>query len=633
MTRSGPKSALAAKGGGGRNACLGLMLAALAVQLILLGFSMPLNKLASGDWFFHIDNPYHIYQLDLGRALQEKGLWMAYDPFFGAGSLAGLSSNVSARLTLLFAGLMPAGVPTASVYVVYVLICSLLAPLSVWGLGQLLKWSRWHNILALAIGLLLWWVGVFHWYHTAGMVSFVCACYLAPLYATWSYSLCNPGTPAKPTMLLLAGFAGGAGLWLHPLFCIPVLLLFLSFVVLDFGPRRLWPLLGRASVIAIVAMLLSLPWILAFAPSGIQTMAEAPYQRAVGLKIIFNSLGFEAGGATGAWINLPLAAICLFGPLTARDGKRSAMWPFLLAGLGLLLFAAFAGNSSTLAVVQPNRLIGPAYLLIGLTAAYYLTSLIDWAKTPGSRSVKVGVLTVGLMVMLYFGRELLREVTPGSHEHHGKAPPEIRDPPPLVAKLEKWINANTSADGRILFETSLGRVHGGGHIAGYLAATTRREFMGAAYPYFSPQLSCWDKSCFGRLIGTVQPEFFRRAIETYNVGWLVVHSSELKSFLKQLPEIKMVADFDGISIFQVSGARSFIYEGRGRVFGRDFNRVELSDVSGQALTLRYHWVRGLETVPPSRIEAYVWSADFPPLIRIINPPSNFILRMAPTLPY
>ena len=90
-------------------------MAAITAQLVLLRFSMPLTAVTSGGWFFNIDNPYHLYQLELGRALQAQWRWTGYDPFFAGGDVADLSSNVSARLALLVAGLLPASIPTASV--------------------------------------------------------------------------------------------------------------------------------------------------------------------------------------------------------------------------------------------------------------------------------------------------------------------------------------------------------------------------------------------------------------------------------------------------------------------------------------------------------------------------------------
>lgn len=605
----------------------GLLLAALAAQLVLLALAMPLTELTSGNWFFHIDNPFHIYQLELGRALLSEGQLAGYDPFFGAGHLAGLASNVSARFSLAIAALMPASVPIATVYAVYVLACSLAAPVSLWALGQLLQWPYLQRIFAIVFGLLLWWIGIPHWYHTAGMVSFVCACYFAPPYAAWVYSLCNASNTIRPVALLGAGLIGGAGMWLHPLFCIPVVVLCLSFALIGTARPKIRPFLGRATTIAGVVVMLSLPWVLALSNS-VPTSDSHGYQRAVGFDVLFNSLGLGTGGALGASINLFLLGICLIGIWIDRGGKQSAMWAFLVAGIGLLVLSAFGGSSATLAYIQPNRFLGPAYLLIGMAAAYKVPSLVTWASTKATRTVKMGMYAGGLLFFLFFGRELIREVMPGSHGHHGKAPPEIGTPPTVVAQLENWVNTNTTTDGRILFETSLGRVHGGGHIAGYLAAKTRREFLGAAYPYFLPRLSCWDRSCFDRPISEMSSDFFGRAIDTYNVGWIVAHSDELKRFLQQIPNIKMTGDFGGISTYEVGGSHTFIHSGAANIVGRDFNRIDFSNVIGQTLTLRYNWVSGLETVPPSQIEPHQWSPDFPPLIRIVNPPASFTLRLA-----
>lgn len=611
-----------------RTKYVGLLAVALAVQLALLWISMPLGDLFSGNWFFHIDNPFHIYQLELGRALQAEGRLMGYDPFFGAGHLAGLSSNVSARFTLVIAALLPASVPVATVYAIYVLACSLVAPLSLWGLGQLLSWSYWHRVSAIAIGLLLWWVGVFHWYHTAGMVSFVCACYVAPVYAVWVYALCDSRTVGRPVSLLLAGLVGGLCMWLHPLFCIPVITLCLCFVLFSGQRPRLLPLMGRATAISALVVLACLPWVIALTKTASQVSDDHGYQRAVGIAFLFNSMGVGTGGALGATINLVLIGICSVGVWSGLAGKKSFVHAFLLAGLVLLMFASFAGNSSTLAFVQPNRFLGPAYLLIGMAAAFHSVALAACVRINCSRPVWVGLLTFFGLILIFFGRELVRELTPGAHQHHGKAPPEISAPPMLVKQVESWITTNTGTDGRILFEASLGRVHGGGHIAGYLASKTKREFMGASYPYFLPRLSCWDKTCLNRPLGKMTGEFFGSAIETYNVGWIIAHSAELKSFLTQMPAIKWVVSYGEISIYEVAGARSYVHTGNARVVSRDFNQVNVRDAVGNSLTLRYNWVNGLETVPASVIEAYQWSPDFPPLIRIRNPPTNFVLRLA-----
>ena len=604
-----------------------MMLFAILCQLILLAWVMPLSQLFSGNWFFNIDNPYHIYQIEFGRALQSVGRLSGYDPFFAAGYVGGLSSNVSARLALLFAYLLPASVSTASVYAVYVAVCSLVAPLSLWGLARLLNWSWPRGALTIFLGLALWWIGVAHWYHTAGMVSFVCACYVAPWYSAWAYSLCDSASTAKPAALLGAGLVGGAGLWLHPLFCLPAVLLFLSLLLLRGKGASLTAVFSRALAVAAIAVLLTLPWVLALVHSSWQ-VGDQPYQRAVGLKVFLNSTGFETGGQTGAWINLLVLLICALGLiLFRRSSGAAAARAFALAGIGLLGFAVFAGASNTLAQMQPNRFIVPAYLLLAISAACHAEAVVQWTRAGNPRRRTWSLAIVGLFFALFVGREWMRELEYGSHGRHGKQPPEISAAPKSVAELQNWITSNTDARSRILFQTSLGRVHGGGHVAGYLASATHREFLGGAYPFFFPQVSCWDKSCFGRPIDTMDQAFFRRTLETYNVGWIIAHSLELKHLLEAMPDIKLRAVIDDVSVYEAQSPRTYVIAGQGRVTGRDFNRIELNDVSGPALTLRYNWVPGLETVPPSRIEPYRWSSEFPPLIRILDPPPNFVLRM------
>lgn len=606
-----------------------VMLTALAVQIALLSLSMPISDLATGNWFFNIDNPYHIYQLGQGEALWRLGRLTGYDPYFGAGTLGGLATNVSARFSLFVAAMLPQATPPATAYAAYVFLCSLAPVFAIWALGRMLKWSQWQAGFALILGLLLWWVGVFRWYHTAGMVSFVAACYLAIPFAVWSFSVCSAGQRLRPTVIPLVGLVGGAGMWLHPLFCIPVAILFLSLIPTSRTSIRVPIFVARAASIALIVVALCLPWVLALVnASGPQYPSQQPYQRAVGLGVLIQSLGFGAGGATGATINLLILGACIFGAWTMRRRMDHAVLPFVFAGLALLVFSAFAGANETLAYVQPNRFLGPAYLLLAVATSYYLPAAIGRVRSERRTPAKLGLLLVGIASALFFGRELFREISSGDHGRHGKAPPEISAAPAIVLRLEQWIAANTTVDGRILFQVSLGRVHGGGHVAGYLAARTKREFMGAAYPYYQAQTSCWDKFCFGRPIADISPEDFQRILVAYNTHWIIAHSDELKQLIQRIPAIKKVAEFDNLSMYELGGVKNFVESGNGRVVGREFNRVEVAGASGPALILRYNWLPGLVTVPPSTIEPYVWSAGFPPLIRIVKPPANFVLRLA-----
>ena len=77
-----------------RMAIIGVIVCALSVHLFMLSLAMPAESWRLESWFFHIDHPYHEYQLELGRALLREGRWEGYDPFFGGGALGGCSPTV-----------------------------------------------------------------------------------------------------------------------------------------------------------------------------------------------------------------------------------------------------------------------------------------------------------------------------------------------------------------------------------------------------------------------------------------------------------------------------------------------------------------------------------------------------------
>jgi len=337
--------------------------------------------------------------------------------------------------------------------------------------------------------------------------------------------------------------------------------------------------------------------------------------------------------AMGSWAGMgtylnPLALLgCALGLVFLRGTSRRAMLPLLFAGITLLVFAAFGASSSALASLQPNRFIAPAFLLIGTGAAYCLGEYATQPQRTGHPAIKL-LLVSGLCVIgLYSGREMIREASAGQHGHYGKTPPELTAAPSLVAQLESWIAANTSVDGRIVFETSLGRVHGGGHVAGVIALKTGRELLGAAYPYLLPSVSFWDRVAFGKPVSEVTPAQLQQGFEIYNVGWVVAHSPELQHAMAALPAASEVARFDFVRIYKISRPLSYVYAGTGRIAERGFNRLRVVGAAGPDLILKYHWVPGLTVSPPATIDAVKVSPDFPPFVRVRHPSNDFTLSL------
>lgn len=626
-----------------RRALLLIALCVLAAQLALLALSMPLSKVLSGEHSYHIDHPYHVYQLAVGKALLGQGQLVGYDPMLAGGHLGGANENLSAKVPVLLAAALPASLAPGLVYTVYVLACALAAPLAVVLLAGLLRWPWRHAALAAALGLAFWWIGALRWFHTAGMASFVLCCYAALPYAVWVWQLCGakigpgPGLGRRRLALSLAGAGalGGLGIWLHPLFPVAVGLIFLGFAG-GGGERPAWgPLLLRGAAVAAIALLLNLPWLAAVQgqPDISANMAALhPYQKVVGLAFALKpALGIWAADSLGNPLNPVMLLLCAAGLYFLPAAQRRCMLPLLLAGGLMLAFAAGGAALPGVGQLQPNRFAAPAFLAIALAAAYSMAAGLVWLGQPGAHGPKrawawAGALAAGVL-LLYAGREMLREASPGSHGHYGSKTQELAGEPQQVAQLEAWLREHTTADGRILFETSLGRVHGGGHVAGLVALKTGRELIGAAYPFSLPQVSFWDRSAFGKPIADLTAEQLWQGLERYNVGWVVAHSPELRSAMAALPQASVVADIGPVRVYQLNRPLSFAAVGQARISARAVNRLEVSDVSGAELVLRYHWLPGLVASNGARLEPAPSAPGFPPFIRVRNPPAAFVVSL------
>src|SRR4029077_14270468 len=150
---------------------------------------------------------------------------------------------------------------------------------------------------------------------------------------------------------------------------------------------------------------------------------------------------------------------------------------------------------------------------------------------PPARRMGAAVTVIVCAAAAIYGfREIAREVSYGDHPRYGEPPPEVKGVGPITEGLAKWISANTDASGRILLETSPGRVLDNAHSMGYLAAATGREFLGGPYPYVQ-FASFWDHTAFRRPIESFTPERFAEYLRTYNVGWIIVYSDRSEQYL------------------------------------------------------------------------------------------------------
>jgi hypothetical protein len=441
--------------------------------------------------------------------------------------------------------------------------------------------------------------------------------------------VCNAQNGRAIVAVMGAGLLGGLGMWLHPLFPIVVATLFLGLFIWNERQVLVRTILVRGAGIAALALLVNAPWLFSmFGAHDIEgnALLAHPYQKAVGIMVALKpAIGIWGEGSMGTFLNPLVLITCAAGLAFLRGASRNRMLPFLFAGVMLMVFAAFGASSQALGSLQPNRFLAPAFLLIGIGAAYCVG---EYARSPwlsGRRAVQLLSLGAVGLLGLYSTREIVREASTGPHGHYANNPPELTAAPALVAQLEAWIGANTSADGRIVFETSLGRVHGGGHAAGVIALKTGRELLGAAYPYLLPSVSFWDRVAFGKPIGELTQQKLMQGLDLYNVGWVVAHSPELQQAMAALPAASEVASFDAVRIYKINRPLSYVLSGSGQIASRGFNQLRVVGAQGPELILKYHWIPGLVASSGAAIEAVKVAPDFPPLIRVVHPSGDFTI--------
>jgi hypothetical protein len=83
-----------------------------------------------------------------------------------------------------------------------------------------------------------------------------------------------------------------------------------------------------------------------------------------------------------------------------------------------------------------------------------------------------------------------------------------------------------------------------------------------------------------------------------------------------------------IHLMKVNQPLTWFLQGEGKVKA-SLNRLELSELEGKEIVLKYHWTKGLSASPPATIAPVKIDDDPIPFIKIIQPPTALTLRIGP----
>jgi len=603
----------------------------LILQFALLSYSFPLSELFSTLPLTAVDHAFHQYQTLLSLDLAKQGQIVGYDPHFSAGYVGGVTLDASAHLPTLAVWAMESFLNPIATYKVYVFIAALIATLCLPLAACILNLNKLTTWCASILGLLLWWASAFHWYHTVGMVSYVLVAYLSIPYCAALIRILR--TEHRWSHSILLGLCGSGAFFIHPFFPIAITIFVVMLHVFYRNEYRLKRTILPLTIIAIIAVLPNLIWIATMisSPSFAGTAAQ-PYQKVVDVKILWGELiGLWHAPAMGAKI-YPLLVILAAIAGWREAGARQLVARIFLAEWGVLVvFAAFGAALPGLGALQPNRFSMLGYLFLVIPASMGLVSLLRLAITKRPHGYPLAILLCLMPLAALVGKEFTHEISTAPTGRYGKPPPEVTGLGENNQALLHWITENTSQDGRILFETSLARVHDGAHIAGLLAYLSKREFIGGPYPYMF-FADFWDEHVFGKKIQSIDQSEFSDYLGTYNIGWIIAHSPQSIEYLDKNTGIKYITQIGPVRIYQANRPLTYVLAGLGKVSNQGYSLSVHVPEPGEPVTLSYHYTKNLHSDDGSDITPIYLVDDPQPFIRLTPRHSTVILCDTQTCP-
>jgi hypothetical protein len=600
-----------------------LISATLLIQFMLVGAVFPWTELWSENPIFHNDGAYHWYQIKLAVNFATTNNIVGYDPFFAAGYVGGIPLNASAKLPAILSLMFAPWFSEIIVYKLYVFVSAILCVICAPAASRLLGLSPGTGVIASIFGVFMWWATVFHWYFTAGMTSFVLAAYLTLPYLAIVYQYLRRG---GWSLLCILGLLGAFGLILHPLFPIPIVAGTLSYLLTrnrNLAWKRVF-ILG--TILPILCVLPNFFWLIEML--GNQRVA-GPYQQIIDIKVIYQEmLGQWKGNAQGSKIYAILFFSSLWACLKAEKSHRDFSRALTVSWILLILLAAVGAAIPGLGEIQPNRFAPVGYLMLVIPAAIGVRTMFATALTQARYPSRFAAasLVVVFIVSGYYFNEVRREVSYDDIGHYGTRPPLVSPVGDYSRWVVDWLDRETSNAGRVLFETSKGRIYDGARMAGYYAYTSDRELIGGPYPFMF-FAGFWDGWAFGKAITEIAPEEFLKYMDLYNIGWVVAHSDISKNYLEKLPEATLTSNYKQISTYKIKRELSYFLKGTGRIEKRGHNQLTVSDLSGDPVILKYHFFNGMKSEPDATLVPVKIMDDPVPFIKIINPSKNIQLYL------
>jgi hypothetical protein len=205
--------------------------------------------------------------------------------------------------------------------------------------------------------------------------------------------------------------------------------------------------------------------------------------------------------------------------------------------------------------------------------------------------------------------------------------------PADFATIVDWIQQESPIDSRLLFEESgneTGFVYDGIYLSSLVPHLTGRQLIGGPINLYNDRhhfAEFHSGRMFKKEIQTLTDNELRSYLRLYNIGAVVAFHPASIQRLQSIPGFVTTEQRIGpVHLMKVNQTLSWFLAGEGKMKA-EFNRLELSELKGNEVVLKYHWVEGLTASPPAKIERVQMLDDPIPFIKLVAPPSSVSVRI------
>ena len=593
------------------------------------------QPLVDQDWGLHF---HHLNSL-AAFLRQDASVW-GYNPFF----MAGYPSNTIQDLSIKFFE-----------FAAFALSIIALSPLQWFKISAFLAMASMPWVMYFAarnffvlhdskhlsaaaaafLGTVYWWNSLPREMFFYGMIGFPVASYLVVLGVSLVYRLVAP--PPSLGSVQLAWFIFTAAILpLHVqsiiIFLPPVLTLFILRPSL-LRSRFMLLVVGGGLLSSIINFFWLYP---AISHRGDDVAATIVTQLPLFANTDFFTFILDYVGPQGYWtfrssfiekgFRLALLILGVSGTWKLIQSEKRDLGVMLAITLiALFLISYFGALIPFVKPWQPLRFKVPFDLFLAVGAAYAVNR---WLIHRAAAAPLVPIVLIcGSLAFLI---NLVQTESTGRLQIRSQLIPQLRE-------IVDWIGRATPADARVLFEESgdeTGFVYDRVYLSSLIPYLTGRQLIGGPINLYNDRhhfAEFHSGKMFKKDVQSISDEELRNYLRLYNIGAVVAFDPPSIQRLQSIPGLMTIEQRVGpIYLMKVNQLLTWFLAGKGEVKA-DFNRLELSDLKGNDVILKFHWVDGLTAEPPVKIEPVMMADDPIPFIKLVNPPSNVTLRVTSSL--